>query len=137
MAFLNQFQIFGNVMNDVALSNAADGTQVITIYINCVDKKVEGNKVVEFSSVIPVQVFGAMAVKFSLLPKGCIVGVQGHILSSFGITSGRHSVEFIADDERLSLIEGPNGELPSKVVFSPGRECVNKQKNTNSLQVAA
>lgn len=138
MAFLNEFQIFGSVINDVALTQSNGDDSFIRVYVNCVYKELDASSnFKEHSSVIPVSIYGTQAATFSTLRKGSLIGVQGHIKSAFDIVTGRHSVEFVADDGRMVLIEAPNNQSPNNDGTSQNKSDSVSQSSSEFSPVAA
>lgn len=118
MALFNEFHVWGTLLADPVIVSTGDDSAIIKIYLDCVHKELDSSGVIhEHKSVIPVSIYSKHEGNLLNLVVGAVVGVQGHIKGTFDLVTGRHTIEFIAANDRVA-IGTPATSNPQKPIGS-------------------
>lgn len=133
MALFNEFHVWGTLLADPVIVSTGDESTIIKIYLDCVHKELDSNDVIhEHKSVIPVSIYSKYEGNLLNLVAGALVGVQGHINATFNLVTGRHTIEFIAANDRVA-IGTPATRNPKK----PSGAYLSHQRQFNSQFIPA
>lgn len=116
MALFNEFHVWGTLIADPVIVSTSDGSSLIKIYLDCVHKELDPDGVIhEHKSVIPVSIYSQHEGNLMNLVTGAVVGVQGHIKGTFDLVTGKHTIEFIAANDRIAIGSpaAPNSQKPN------------------------
>lgn len=116
MALFNEFHVWGTLIADPVIVSTSDCSTLIKIYLDCVHKELDPNGAIhEHKSVIPVSIYSKHEGNLMNLIAGAVVGVQGHIKGTFDLVTGKHTIEFIAANDRIAIgsAAAPNSQKPS------------------------